>query len=65
MDQLLCLPVDDTPPANSPVIQCHLVPNDMTPLVGQPGEIVSDSFIQSTPVPATATSDGLLQMLLS
>ena len=57
VDQLLRQPIDDTPPANSPVIQRHLVPNDMTSLVGQPGEIVSDSFIQNTPVPAKAASD--------
>ena len=56
VDQLLRRPVDDIAPANSAVIQRHLVPNDMTSLVGQPGEIVSDSFIQSTPVPATAAS---------
>ena len=31
----------------------------MTSLVGQPWEIASDSFIQSTPVPATAASDEL------
>lgn len=55
--QLLPRPVDDIPPANSAVIQRHLLPNDMTSLVGQPGEIFSDSFIQSTPVPATAASD--------
>ena len=54
VDQLLRRPVDDTPPANSTAIQRHFVPNDMTSLVGQPGEIVSDSC---TPVPATAVSD--------
>ena len=47
----------DTLPANSPVIQRHFLPNDTTSLVGQPWEIVSDSFIQSTPVPSTAASD--------
>jgi len=57
VEQLLRRPVDDTPPANSPVIQHHFVPNDGTSLVGQPGEIISDSFIQSTPVPARADSD--------
>ena len=57
VDQLLRRPLNDTPPTNSPVIQRHWVPNDMTSLVGQPGEIVSDSFIKSTPVHATAASD--------
>ena len=57
MDQLLCRSIDDTPPANSPAIQRHFVPNDMMPLVGQPVEIVPDSFSQGIPVPATAVSD--------
>lgn len=41
---------------NCQVIQRQFVPNDLTSLVGQPVEIVSDSFIQSIPVPATAAS---------
>jgi len=57
VDQLLRRPIDDTPPANSPAIQRHFVPNDMTSLVGQPVEIVPDSFTQGTPDPATAASD--------
>ena len=57
VDQKLRRSVDDTLPANSPVIQRLFVPNDMTSLVGQPWEIVSDSFIQNTPVPAAAASD--------
>ena len=57
VDQLLRRPIDDTPPANSPAIQRHFVPNDMTSLVDQLVEIVPDSFTQGTPVPATATSD--------
>ena len=57
VDQLFHRPIDDTPAANSPAIQRHFVPNDMTSLVGQPVEIVPDSFTQGTPVPATAASD--------
>jgi len=57
VDQLLRRPIDDTPPANSPAIRRHFVPNDMTSLVDQPGEIVPDFFTQGTPVPATAASD--------
>ena len=57
VDQLLRRPID-TPPANSPAIQRHFVPNDLTSLVGQPVEIVPDSFSQGIPVPAaTAVSD--------
>ena len=57
VDQLLRRPVDDTPSANSPAIQRHFVPNNTTSLVGQPVEIVPDSFSQGIPVPATAVSD--------
>ena len=57
VDQLLRLPIDDTHPANSPAIQRHFVPNDMTSLVGQPVEIVPDSFSQGIPVPTAAVSD--------
>ena len=57
VDQLLRRAIDDTPPANSPAIQRHFVPNDMTSLVGQPVEIVPDPFTQGTSVPATADSD--------
>ena len=57
VDELLRRPIDDTPQANSPAIQCHFVPNDMTSPVDQPVEIVPDSFTQGTPVPATAASD--------
>ena len=53
VDELLHRPIDHTPP---PVIQCHFVPNDMTSLMDQPGDIVPDSFIEATPVPATAAS---------
>ena len=65
VDQLLRRPIDDTPPANSPVIQRHFVPNDTTFLVGQPVEIVPDSFNQGIPVPATAVSDEPLANLAS
>ena len=32
VDQLPRRPIDDTPPANSPAIQRHFVPNDVTSL---------------------------------
>ena len=57
VDQPPRRPVGDIPPANSPLIQRHLVPIDMTSLVGQPGKIISDSFIPSSSVPTTAASD--------
>ena len=57
VDQLLRRPIDDTPSANSPAIQCHFVPNNTTSLVGQPVEIVLYSFSQGIPVPATVVSD--------
>ena len=57
VDQLLRRTIDYTPPANSPVIQRHVVPSDTTPLVGRPVEIVLDSFSHGIPVPATAFSD--------
>jgi len=57
VDQLPRRPIDDTPPANSPAIQRHFVPNDVTSLVDQPVEIVPDSFTQGTPVAVTAASD--------
>ena len=50
VEQLLRRPIDDTPPANTPGIQRHFVPNDMTCLVGQPAEIVPDSFTQDQSV---------------
>ena len=57
VDQKLRRSLDDTLPSNSTVIQRHFVTNDITSLVGQPWEIVSDSFIQITPVPAAAAFD--------
>lgn len=59
VNQQLRRSIDDTLPRapNSPVIQRHFVPTDMTFFVGQQAEIVPDSFIQGTPVLATAAPD--------